>query len=269
MLAPGLALLALAFFVPVAQLLWLGFLVDHTPAGDTLTLKHYLRFFTDGYFLGVSERTLRLSLIITAITAALGVPIAYVMARVGPRWRLWLILLTIVPLMTSVVVRTFGWLVILGRGGLLATVLSGLGITNRNFTLMHTEWGVVIAQVQVLLPFMTLTLLGALDRIDPRLEEAARTNGASFARTLRHVTLPLALPGIVSGSLLVFALSASSFITPALVGGVRLPVLAGSIYQQTTTTLDWSFAAAQSTILLVAVLAITLPYIALAGRRHG
>jgi putative spermidine/putrescine transport system permease protein len=116
---------------------------------------------------------------------------------------------------------------------------------------------------------MTLTLYGVVARIEPALEQAARTMGAGFFRTLWQVTLPLSLPGIVSGSLLVFALSISSFITPTLVGGVRLPVLAGSIYQQALITIDWPFAAAQAMILLVAVLLIIVPYSLLARTRYG
>jgi putative spermidine/putrescine transport system permease protein len=134
---------------------------------------------------------------------------------------------------------------------------------------MHTETGIVIAMVQVLLPFMTLTLLGVTSRIDRDLEEAARTLGYGFYGTIRHVIFPLNLPGVVSGSLLVFALSISSFITPTIVGGLRLPVLAGSIYQQITSTLDWSFAAAESVILLIAVMLIIIPYTMFMRRGHG
>ncbi len=267
LLTPGLALLVLAFFFPVAHLL-----VRSVVAGDlggewTLTGEHYARFFVDGYYLSVVERTLRLSLIITVACVLFGFPIAYLMVHGGPRLRFWLIVVTILPLMTSVVVRTFGWLVILGRGGLLATVLDGLGLAGRSFTLMHTETGIVLAMVQVLLPFMALTVAGVMHGIDPRLGEAARTMGCGFFGVLRHVVVPLSIPGIVSGSLLVFALSISSFITPGLVGGVRLPVLASSIYQQVLGTLDWPFAAAQSVLLLLAAFAVIAPYAALVRRR--
>lgn len=267
MLIPGLALLALAFLFPVAHLLGQSVLGEAEDGRSVLTIAHYARFFVDGYYLGVAERTIRLSLVITLVCTVVGFPLAYLMVHGGPRLRFWLIVVTILPLMTSVVVRTFGWLVILGRGGLLATVLDGLGLAERSFTLMHTETGIVLAMVQVLLPFMALTLMGVMARIEPQIEEAARTMGCGFFGVLRHVVAPLSLPGIVSGSLLVFALSISSFITPGLVGGVRLPVLAGSIYQQVLGTLDWPFAAAQAVLLLVAAFTIVIPYALLARRR--
>jgi putative spermidine/putrescine transport system permease protein len=171
--------------------------------------------------------------------------------------------------MTSVVVRTFGWMVLLGRGGLIPFTLWKMGFVGRNFTLMQTEAAIIIGMVQVLLPFMTLSILGVVMKIDPRLEEAARTMGCDFVATLRTVVLPLAMPGIVAGSLLVFTLSVSSFITPSLLGGVRLPVLAGSIYEAATKTLEWHFAAAQSVVLLVGVLAVLVPYIRLSRQSHG
>jgi len=175
----------------------------------------------------------------------------------------------VLPLMTSVVVRTFGWIIVLGRGGPIADLLMLTGQGAPDATLLHTETGINIAIVQLLLPFMTLTTLGVIGGIHRHLEEAARTMGAGFYRTLRHVVLPLSMPGLVSGSLLVFALSISSFVTPNLVGGVRLPVMAGAIYQQATSTLDWQFAAAQSTLLLAAVLGLLVPYLALMRTRHG
>jgi putative spermidine/putrescine transport system permease protein len=264
LLLPGLLLLALAFFLPIFQMLSLS--VDG-PGGPTLA--HFERFLGDSYYLGILWRTVRLSLIITAICALIGFPLAYIMARVGPTLRLWLIVMVILPLMTSVVVRTFGWMVLLSRSGLVPEFLRDLGLVGRNFALMQTETAIVIGMVQVLLPFMTLSILGVITRIDQRLEEAARTMGCSFLRTIWSVVLPLSLPGIVAGSLLAFTLSASSFVTPNLLGGSRIQVLAASIYNSVTQTLDWPFAAAQAVILFVGVLLVLVPYIRLAGRQHG
>jgi putative spermidine/putrescine transport system permease protein len=259
-------LLVAAFFLPIAQMLMLS--VAHEPGGG-FSLEHFSRFFSDAYFLGVAGRTVRLSLTITLLSAAIGFPLAYIMARAGPRLRLWLIILVVLPLMTSVVVRTFGWMVLLGRGGLIPYSMWQMGFVGRNFTLMQTETAIIVGMVQVLLPFMTLSILGVVMKIDVRLEEAARTMGCSFAGALRTVVLPLAMPGIVAGSLLVFTLSVSSFITPSLLGGVRLPVLAGSIYEAATKALEWHFAAAQSVVLLIGVLALLVPYIRLSRRAHG
>lgn len=263
LVGPGLALLIGGFLFPVGQILILSVM---PPEAGMPFWANFARFFEDAYYLRVAERTLRLSVIITIATIALGFPLAYVMARVGPGLRLALLILTVLPLMTSVVIRTFGWIVLLSRGGPVTDLLTWLGLADRGFALLYTETGIVLAMVQVLLPFMTITILGVIASIHPNLEEAARTMGCGFWRTLRHVVLPLSVPGIVSGSLLVFALSISSFVTPSLVGGVRLPVLAWSIYQQATSTLDWHFAAAQSVMLLLAVMLIVLPYLALMRR---
>jgi putative spermidine/putrescine transport system permease protein len=262
---PGILLLALAFVLPLVEMLRLSIV----GADGGVTAEHFVRFLSDPYYLGVVWRTIYLSLLITIICAAVGFPLAYVMARVSPQLRLWLIVLIILPLMTSVVVRTFGWMVVLGRGGLIPFSLWKLGFVGRNFTLMHTEAAIVIGMVQVLLPFTALSILGVVMKIDRRLEEAARTMGASFLATLRSVVLPLAMPGILAGSLLAFTLSVSSFVTPSLLGGVRLPVVASSIYDAATKTLEWNFAAAQSVILLIGVLLALTPYIRLSGQRHG
>ena len=266
LISPGLAFLVLAFFFPAFQMLALS-LVDEQTAG--LTLKHYAKVVRDDFYLGVTLRTFRLSLIITAVCLVLGFPLAVIMSRAGPRTRTVLLILIVLPLMTSVVIRTFGWLVILGPGGLLSLVLTQTGLADRPVSLMHTEAGIVIAMVQVLLPFLVLTTLGSMNRIPPDLEFAVRTMGAGFFTSLRHVTLPLSLPGLVSGSLLVFALSISSFITPSLVGGVRLPVMASSIYQQVTGSFDWGFAAALSVALLAVTLVVIVPYMIVSNRAGG
>lgn len=259
---PGLALLAVAFLLPISQMLALAF-----QGPDGWTLDHFRRFLGDEFYRAVLWRTVRLSLITTAVCLAIGFPLAYIMARVGPWARMWLIALVILPLMTSVVVRTFGWMVLLSRSGLIPQTLRDLGLVGRSYAIMHSELAIVIGMVQVLLPFMALSILGVMMRIDPRLEEAARTMGCGFLATVRSVVLPLALPGIVAGSLLVFTLSASSFVTPNLLGGPRVQVLAASIYRSITQTLDWNFAAAQAVILLAGVALVLIPYIALTSRR--
>ena len=262
--APGLLLLALAFLLPIGQMLALS-----VEGPEGATLAHFSRFLGDGFYLTVLWRTVRLSLVITAICAVVGFPLAYIMARVGPRMRLWLVILVILPLMTSVVVRTFGWMVMLSRSGLIPELLRDLGLVNRTFALMQTETAIVIGMVHVLLPFMTLSILGVVSRIDTRLEEAGRTMGCSFLQTIRTIVLPLSLPGVVAGSLLVFTLSASSFVTPNLLGGPRLQVLAASIYKSVTQTLDWPFAAAQAVILFAGILLVLIPYVRLTARDHG
>ncbi|MET0742532.1 MAG: ABC transporter permease [Microvirga sp.] len=264
LLSPGLGLLVLAFLMPIARMLVLS-----VQGPDGATLAHFARFFQDAYYPLVLWRTVYLSAIITAICMVIGFPLAYIMARGTPRVRLWLVIMVILPLMTSVVVRTFGWMVLLGRSGPIASTLRDLGLVGRSFQLMQTEAAIMLGMVQVLLPFMVLSLLGVLVRLDPRLEEAARTMGCSFLQTLRTVVLPLAMPGLLAGSILVFTLSASSFVTPSLLGGARIEVLAGSIYKNVTQTLDWNFAAAQAVILFAGIAALLIPYLKLGARPHG
>lgn len=261
LLVPGLALLVLGFILPILRMLVLS---GYGP--DGATFANFARFFQDGYYPSILWRTVKLSVIITVLTAMIGFPMAYIMSRVGPRLRLWLVIMVILPLMTSVVVRTFGWMVLLGRSGPIASTLRDLDLVGRGFSLMHSETAIVLGMTQVLLPFMVLTILGVLTRLDRRLEEAARTMGCSFLGALRNVVLPLSVPGIVAGSLLVFTLSASSFVTPSLLGGARLEVLAGSIYKSVTQTLDWNFAAAQSVILFTGIALLLIPYLRLGGR---
>lgn len=259
LISPGLFFLILAFFMPALNMLSLSIIAPESEGGGFSTV-HYAKFFVDSFYTGIAQRTFRLSFLITAICLISGFPLAMIIKRASSWLRTILILLIILPLMTSVVIRTFGWLVILGPGGMLSWILQNLGLINSQISLMHTETGIVIAMVQVLLPFMVLSILSSLNRIGSELEEAGRVMGANFLRTILHINLPLAMPGLISGSLLVFALSISSFITPSLVGGVRLPVMAGSIYQQVTGSFDWGFAAALSVLLLITTLILIVPY---------
>jgi putative spermidine/putrescine transport system permease protein len=160
-------------------------------------------------------------------------------------------------------------MVLLGRGGLLPDALYAMGFVQRNYSMMHTEAAIVVGMIQILFPFMVLSVVGVITRLDPRLEEASRVLGCSFLKSVSRVVLPLSIPGIVAGSLLVFTLSVSYFITPSLLGGARLPVLAGSIYETATKSQDWPFAAAQSLILFVGVLFLLVPYVRLTRKSHG
>jgi putative spermidine/putrescine transport system permease protein len=254
LLAPGLFLLAAAFFLPIGQMLVLS-----VSGPDGPTLGHFARFLGDAFYLGLLWRTVRLSLIITVICAAIGFPLAYIMAHVGPRQRLWLIILVILPLMTSVVIRSFGWMVLLSRSGLVPELLRDLGLAGRGFALMNTEAAIVIGMVQVLLPFMALSILGVISRIDRRLEEAARTMGCSFLEAVRSVVLPLALPGIVAGSLLVFIPVVGEFVIPELLGGPDTLMIGRVLWNEFFANRDWPVAAAVAiAILLLLVVPIML-----------
>lgn len=260
LLLPGALALTAAFLLPILQVLVYAFFKDGSLTLEALDLSAWRRMFDDDYHLLVGLRTLRIGLIVTAITLVLGYPFALVIDAAGPRIKALLFLALILPLMTSVVVRTFGWLVILGRGGPIARLLRDLGWVPSNFQLAYTETGIVIAMVQVLLPYMVLVLVGVLGQIDRRLVEAARAMGAGSWAAFRHVILPLSLPGILAGSVLVFAVTISSFITPVLVGGLKLPVLAAGVFHSAVAYNDWPLAAAQATALFAIVTIVLLPY---------
>ncbi|MBS0022533.1 ABC transporter permease [Microbacterium paraoxydans] len=252
LLLPAIVLLALAFLTPVAGMLLMSV---QSPAGG-FTLDNFTRLFASEYHLQAALRSLRLGVIQTVITLAIAIPLSYIMARAGSKVRSFLLIVVILPLMTSVVVRTFGWVVLMGPSGLMMKIPGAEFLVGGTQGFLGTETGVVIAMVQVLLPFAVLSILGVISGITPQLEEASRTLGAGFWRTLRHVVLPLSVPGIVAGASLVFVLSVSSFITPRFIGGSQIPVFAQTIYVDATTNLDWSFAAAQAVLLFAGVMLV-------------
>jgi putative spermidine/putrescine transport system permease protein len=259
LLVPGVLALLAAFLLPIAQVLAFAFFKDGRLSPDALDLSAWGRMFADDYHLRVGLRTLKLGALVTAFTLLIGYPLALVIDAASQRGKALLLLALVLPLMTSVVVRTFGWLVILGRGGPLARGLRELGLVPANFQLAYTETGTVIAMVQVLLPYMVLVLVGVLGGIDRRLLEAARAMGAGRWSALRHVVLPLSLPGVLAGSVIVFAVTVSSFITPVLIGGLKLPVLATGVFQSAVAYNDWPLAAAQATALFLLVALVLLP----------
>lgn len=252
LLLPAIALLALGFITPVAGMLLMSV---QSPAGG-FSLDNFTRLFTSEYHLQAALRSLRLGVIQTVITLVLAIPLSYLMARVGSKTRSFLLMVVILPLMTSVVVRTFGWVVLMGPSGLLMQIPGVEFLVGGSQGFLGTEVGIVIAMVQVLLPFAVLSILGVISGIGPQLEEASRTLGAGFWRTLWHIVLPLAVPGILAGASLVFVLSVSSFITPRFIGGAQIPVFAQTIYVDATTNLNWPFAAAQAVLLFAGVMLV-------------
>jgi putative spermidine/putrescine transport system permease protein len=201
----------------------------------------------------------------------LGYPVALVMARSHPMITRLVTIITIAPLIVSVVVRTYGWQLILGNGatGILNWVLISLGLIHTPLRLLYSETAVVIGSLHVFLPMMVLPLASALGKIDPNLEEAARTLGAPAWRVFRRVTLPLSLPGLAVGFTLVFSLTAGSFVTPAILGGTNAQMLGNLIEQQILAVYDWPFGATIATVLVTIVLGVNLISMrVLEGRRR-
>ncbi|CAO3427603.1 ABC transporter permease [Azospirillum endophyticum] len=242
----------IAFILPVAQLVRISFLEGRGGMlTDNATIDNYLTFLTDGYFLRLIANSVLLGVIVTVATLLCAYPIAMFLHSASARWRNLLFVVTISPLLVSAVVRTYGWMVLLGDQGLINTGLLQLGVISAPIRLVNSTAGVVIGLVEVLMPYMALSLIAGFGRLDPSYQEAAASLGAGRLTRFLRVTLPLTAPGIALGSLLCFVLSISSFVTPKLLGGGRVFLLATEIYDQAVVQLEWPLAATISVVVLV------------------
>jgi len=254
-LALPLAALFVAFFVaPLCILLALSLATE--PEMQTFTAAHYVKFFTDPFNYSILWNTLLLGVKATLVCLLFGFPLAWICARVGAPWQSVIVFLVILPVLTSVVVRTFAWIVILGRQGVLNQVALGLGLVDAPLRLLFTETGVIMVLAQVQMPLMVLPILTVLGRIDPNLADASRALGAGEWRTLWRVILPLSLPGVIAGCILTYSACVTALVTQTLIGGARLIYMPLHIYQQAIGANNWPFAAAVSVIFMVAVLAV-------------
>jgi putative spermidine/putrescine transport system permease protein len=233
------------------------------------TLKNWIEVFSDSYFLEIFLRTFRIAILVTLASILIGVPEAYILNRMSPAWRSAFLLVIIGPLLVSVVARTLGWALLLGSTGLVNQGLIALGLIKTPLEFMFTETGVVIALIHVLIPFMILAVWASLQRLDPQIENAALSLGAGRLTIWRRVILPQIVPGILSGSIIVFALAASAFASPAIIGGRRLKVAATLAYDEFLNTLNWPLGAAVATLLLVALVLITIGSNRLVERRYA
>jgi len=267
-LAVPLTLFFTAFvFVPLGLLAFVSAYGE--PEMRTLGISQYTGFFTDAFRLNVLAQTLWLALRTTVLTLLIGYPLAY-LYTLSPRWlQRVLLLLIVLPLLTSVVVRTFAWIVILGREGIINSMLLALGWIDGPLTLLFTPTAVVFALAQIEMPLMVLPLITALSNIDPNLRQASEVLGAGKWRTFFTVTLPLSIPGLLAGCLLVFATAAGAFVTQTLIGGGRLLFMPYYIYQQAIQVNNFPLAAALATILLVSVLTVVMVLNALGRSSRG
>jgi putative spermidine/putrescine transport system permease protein len=218
------------------------------------TLEFYSRIWRVPVYLQVIGRTFRISAFVTLICLALGYPLAYLLATLRPRIARLVMIVVVLPFFTSIIVRTYAWMVLLGRNGIVNQYLTWSGLTQTPLPLLYNQGGVLIGMTYVLLPYMVLTVYSVMGGIDPGLIRAAHSLGASRWQAFRRVFLPLSLPGIAGGTLLVFILSLGFFITPALMGGPSDMMIAMLIEREVEFTLNWSFASALAVILLALTL---------------
>lgn len=252
LLGPIALVNGIAFVLPVLNLLRLSF-QQSLPGGglgESYTLDNWASTLADSFYLGLIWQSVVTSLLITLLALLTSYPIALYLHRARGRWKTVLLVLVISPLLTSAVVRTYGWIAILADDGLINNLLLGLGFES-GMRLMFNKIGVVIGLTEILMPYMILALMAGFGRLDPRVEEAAETLGAPPWKVFWRVVVPLTMPGVALGCLLCFVLAVSSFITPKLLGGGRVFLLATEIYDQAIVTLNWPLAATLSMIVLV------------------
>ena len=247
---PALALVTIVVFIPVGWLFWLS-VID----GGELSLNHYRRI-ADATHFRIFWTTFEISLLVTALALLMGYPLAYLMSQLSPRWAGVCMIFVLIPFWTSLLVRTYAWLVLLQRRGLVNETLQDMGIIDAPLRLMHNYTGTVIGMLHIMLPFMILPLYAGLRAVDGNLMRAAANLGASPVRAFWTVFFPLSLPGVIAGSLLVFILSLGFYVTPALLGGGRVMMVSMKIQQNAGLYFDWGAASALGVVLLVITLLI-------------
>jgi putative spermidine/putrescine transport system permease protein len=227
-------------------------------------LGNYFKMLGDLFYLGVLGNTLKLGAIVTALGLVIGYPVAYAITLV--RYKHFLLLLVVVPLWMDVLIRAFGWIVLLSRFGLVNNVILYLGLTESRITLIGTPVAVVLDLLHETLPFMIVTLFSVLQRLDPTLREAAMSLGANRIVTFFKVTLPLSLPGMLASSILAFSLAISAFAGPLILGGGKVPMMSLIIFQQMTFGMNWALGSAEAITLMLIVLGLLYLYSILVRR---
>ena len=253
---PLIALFSLAFVLPLVMLVLVS--LFRTPQFNAMGVDQYVRFLSDGFNLQVLLDTLVLGVEVATLTLVLAYPLGLVYLAAGAFARTLITFLILLPLLTSTVVRTFAWIVILGREGIVNSAMLSLGLWGQPARLLYSWGGLVIALAQIQLPLMALPVINSLLRVNPNLLKAAEGLGAAQPRVFLTVLLPLTLPGAIAGWLLVFAAAVTAFITQTLVGGGRIILMPLYIYQQAMGVQDWPFSAALSLIFTMAVVGIVI-----------
>ncbi|MFD3914134.1 ABC transporter permease [Streptomyces sp. NPDC058603] len=259
LLAPGLLALLLTYALPLVWVLRMS-LNESGEGGairQTFSLATFGHVLGSGHYWNVIGRTVELGVLVTVFTLLVSYPVALFLARTTSRWRGLLIALAVTPLLISSVARTFGWMAILGSQGVINKSLTGAGLIDGPLPLANNLTGVVIASTEIYMPFAILAMISGFGRLDPALEHAAASLGAPRRTVFRRIVLPLTLPGVLTAALLVFVLSLSGYVTPRLIGGGRVFVLATEIYDEAITALDWPVAAVLS-VLLLAVFGVVI-----------
>lgn len=247
---PASLLLLICFISPLVYVFVKNLLEDG--------LQYYIKFFSDEFYRGILLNTMSTAFKVTLFTLILGYPTAYYIARTKSKIKNALLIATVFPFLVSALVRAYGWMVILGENGLLNQLLIGIGLIDKPLKLLYTMKGVTIGLVHLLIPYMILSIASVVQNIDPNLEAAAESLGANRWQTFKKVIFPLSLPGVITGSILVFTVSMTSFVTPKLLGGPRVKLMSTMVHQEVQVTFNWSMASAISFVLLGTILLVLL-----------
>ncbi|MCK1419462.1 MULTISPECIES: ABC transporter permease [unclassified Bradyrhizobium] len=250
LLLPGSIFLAVLFVVPLVELLLLSFGMPNW------TLANFLRIGDNPAYVTVLRTTLEISVLVTAIAFVLGYPIAYALSTGGATLRTFLLVAVVLPYFTSVLARTFAWVVLLGRSGVVNEILLELGWVSQPIAMLYNRFGLIIGMVHIIMPLVILPMVTVMSGIDQKLLRAARANGASPLAAFLTIFLPLSLPGVVAGVLLAFIYCLGFYITPALLGGLSDLTITMEISSQVVDQLNWNFGSALSMVLLTTVLTI-------------
>jgi putative spermidine/putrescine transport system permease protein len=264
-LIPPATVLLLFFAIPVGMMISLSFRASD---GSGLSLESYRAFAGDGLAQMGAIRTFVMSALVAVCVTVLAYPVAYFLARSSAWFRPIVFALAIAPELAGVVLRTYGWLILLDDRGVVNSALLAVGLISEPLQMTKNMFGVVVGLTHVLLPFGILSLLTSIQSIDPNLEKSAQVLGASRPSVFRHIVLPLSLPGIVSSVLIAFTLAASAYATPALLGGENFSVLATMIYEQILDFVNWPYGAVMANILLIVVLLIAFASARIESRLH-
>lgn len=250
---PGLIFMALVFLAPLLLMLW-----SSIRGADGFTLAGYARVLGDDYYIKVIGQTLQLALITTAGALILGYPAAFALARARGWRQVVLFALVFLPLTVSIIVKSFGWGIVLRRDGILNWLMLNLGLIERPIRMIFTEFALYAGMINVFLPFMVLPIYSVVRMMDPRLPDAAATLGASPWFRFTRVTLPLSLPGVVAGVSIVFSLAVAAYVTPSLLMGDRYMTMSMVMAKAFLNLRDWQLGAAMAAVLLTLAVVVVI-----------
>lgn len=262
LLVPCLVLLIVFLEMPLIQII----LPTLFPEGSGFSFTNYLSFFQDEYYMTIFIRTVKIALISSLVCVILGVPTAYFISRCDKKWRGILMAISIFPMLTNSVVRSFAWINILGKNGVINNFLMLIGVIEEPITMLYTEFSVLIGTIYLFLPLMIITLVGVMENIDNDMMEAAESLGANRVKAFMKVVLPLSIPGIIVGCVLVFTGSLSAYTTPQLLGGPKNLVLATFISQQALSLNNWTAASVFAVIMIITTLIVMKALNAIAAK---